>query len=179
MDPELEMFGCPIEYVDELCVLGVIFDRRLTWGSHLESVRIRARARLNILRAVTGLGWGADEKTLLMLYESLVLSTMEYGAEFYGTASRSVLAKLDSVHNEGLRIVTGAFRSSPCEALYALTGMSSLSDRRSLKVLTLGMRVASLPSHPLREGLFSGALFPERSFLASFTALAHRFGIHL
>ena len=36
----------------------------------------------------------------------------------YGSARKSYLQKLDPIHNQGLRLCIGAFRTSPVESLY-------------------------------------------------------------
>ena len=37
---------------------------------------------------------------------------MDYGCQLYNTASAGRLKKLDSIHRKGIRIYTGAFRTS-------------------------------------------------------------------
>ena len=43
---------------------------------------------------------------------------IDYGCQLYNTASAGRTKKLDSIHREGIRIYTGAFRTSPAEALH-------------------------------------------------------------
>ena len=74
--------------------------------------------------------WGADQTTLLKLYRSLVRSKLDYGCLVYGSASKTALAKLDPVHNQGLRLSLGAFRSSPVESLYVEAREPPLEIRR-------------------------------------------------
>ena len=45
-------------------------------------------------------------------------SKLDYGCIVYGSASKTASAKLDPVHNQGLRFSLGAFRPSPVESLY-------------------------------------------------------------
>ena len=71
--------------------------------------------------------WGADTKVLLRLYRSLVLSKLDYGCIVYGSARQSYLRKLDSIHNQGLRLALGAFRISPVNSLYAEANEPSLN----------------------------------------------------
>ena len=62
--------------------------------------------------------WGADRTTLLKLYRSLVRSKLDYGCIIYGSARKSYLQMLDSIHNQGLGLALGAFRTSPVASLY-------------------------------------------------------------
>ena len=56
--------------------------------------------------------WGADRTTLLMLYWSLVQSKLDHGCIIYSSARDSYLQMLDPIHNKGLRLALGAFRTS-------------------------------------------------------------------
>ena len=56
---------------------------------------------MNILKVLSRTEWGADQTTLLKLYRSLVRSKLDYGCIVYGSASKTALAKLDPVHNQG------------------------------------------------------------------------------
>ena len=43
---------------------------------------------------------------------------MDYDCQIYNTASAGRLKKLDSMHREEIKIYTGAFRTTPVEALH-------------------------------------------------------------
>ena len=43
---------------------------------------------------------------------------MDYSCQLYNTASAGRLKKLDSIHREGIRIYTKAFRTLPVESIY-------------------------------------------------------------
>ena len=61
---------------------------------------------------------------------------MDYGGQLYNTASAGRLKKLDSIHREGIRIYTGAFRTSPVEALHVEANNPPQEIRRN----ELGLR---------------------------------------
>jgi hypothetical protein len=88
----------------------MIFDDKLQWGKHVEHVKARAIKRLNLLKCLSGLRWGADQDVLLKIHQALILSVIEYGAAAYGSARKSILEKLNSTHHQGLRIALGAVR---------------------------------------------------------------------
>jgi len=52
-------------------------------------------------------------KSLNTVYKSLILSQIQYGSQIYITAKENLLKTLDPIHNEGIRLSTGAFRTSP------------------------------------------------------------------
>ena len=93
-------------------------------------LKARCQKSLNILKVLSRTEWGADRTTLLKLYRSLVRSKLDYGCIVYGSTAKTSLAKLDPVHNKGLRLSLGAFRSSPVESLYVEAHEPPLEIRR-------------------------------------------------
>ena len=128
--PALSLGAHPLQFVQEVKFLGLTFDPRLTWVPHIKGLKIKATRALGILRTLAHTTWGADRGTLLRLYRALVRSKLDYGCEAYSSATPTVLKMLDPVHNEALRICTGAFRSSPVQSLYAESGEPPLSLHR-------------------------------------------------
>jgi hypothetical protein len=64
--------GTEIKLEKSARFLGVEFDRGLSWRPHVDYVTERCRKRFNLMRAVSGSSWGADEKTLLRMYRTLI-----------------------------------------------------------------------------------------------------------
>ena len=125
-DPVLYLYGSPIPVVEESKFLGVIFDRKLSFIPHIRYIKAKCLKALNILKVLSNTSWGADRSTLLHLYRSLIRSKLDYGSVVYGSARKSYLQTLDTVHNQGLRLAMGAFRSSPVSSLYAEGNKPSL-----------------------------------------------------
>ena len=73
---------------------------------------------------------------------------MDYGCIVYGSASKTSLAKLDPVHNQGLRLSLGAFRSSPVESLYVEAHEPPLEIRREKLALQYTMKLKANPENP-------------------------------
>ena len=86
---------------------------------------------LNILIVIGNTDWGADRKVMLRLYRYLVRSKLDYGCNVYGSARKSYLQMLDPIHNQGLRLCLGAFRTSTVESLYVDAHEPSLGARRT------------------------------------------------
>ncbi|KAF0757674.1 Uncharacterized protein FWK35_00013692, partial [Aphis craccivora] len=59
--------------------------------------------------------WGANQKSLINIYKSLILSKTKYGSIIYNTAKPNLLKILNPIHNEGIRLAIGAFRTSPID----------------------------------------------------------------
>ena len=146
--PPLFLAGSPLQYRDTVRFLGLTFDSRLSWRPHVVGLRTACLQRLNLLRTLSHLSWGADRSSLLYLYRTLVLSKLDYGCQVYASASSHVLRLLDPVHHLGLRLALGAFRSSPVASLYVESGLPSLAHRRDLLSLHYYARLSRTPSSP-------------------------------
>ena len=68
---------------------------------------------------VVGVESGGCKGTLLMLYQVIVRSRLDYGCLGYGTASNT--NQLDNIHNTGLRLVLRAICTRPISSMYPET----------------------------------------------------------
>ena len=137
--PTLFLEESILPYEDYVKYLGIYFDKKLTFSLHIENLVCDVKRRLNILKVVSNFNWGADRTTLLRIYQSVCLSKIDYGCQIYGSACKTSLAKLDVVHNRGLRYCIGALDTSPVDSLYVDSGLPPLSIRRQ----ELGLRCMS------------------------------------
>ena len=149
---KLQLYNCPVERVSCFKFLGVFFDTRLTWRTHISRVVDRCKNVLNLMRCLAGKEWGADLASLKLIYTYLIRARIDYGCLVYGSAAASVLAKLDVVQASALRICTGAVRSSPVCALQVVTGEMPLGvRRRQLQANYWVNLMGQQPNHPVRN----------------------------
>ena len=154
LDPQLFLDKSPIPVVEETKFLGVIFDRKLSFIPHLKYVKKKALKALNILKVIGNTEWGEDRKVMLRLYRSLIRSKLDYGCIVYGSARKSYLQMLDPIHNQGLGLCLGAFRTSPVESLYVDAHEPCLGVRRAKLSLLYASKIKSLPKHPAHNAVF-------------------------
>ena len=150
-EPVLKLDGVEIPVVDQYKFLGIIFDRKLSFIPHINYLKAKCQKALQLLRVVAHTDWGADKLTLLKLYRSLVRSKLDYGCFIYGSARKSYLRCLDSIHHLGLRLALGALRTSPVESLYVEANEAPLSLRRERLALQYYTKLQSCPSNPAFE----------------------------
>lgn len=146
--PTLKMDNKIIPYTKHLKILGLTFDEKLTWTTHIKKLKDKAKKRLNIIKVLSGTKWGADSKTLINIYNSLIRSILDYGSSLYMTSRNSALTMLDVIHNAGLRMASGAFRSSPINSILNITGEQPLNNRRNQLMLQYAVRTATDPNKP-------------------------------
>ena len=144
-DPDLYLNGQRIPCVEETRFLGLIFDNRLTWVPHLKSVKAKCLEALKILRVLSHTSWGSDREIILKLHKVLILSKLLYGCEVYSSATANHLKILDAVHHEGIRLATGAFKSSPVQSLLVDAGEFPLDFYFKLSQVRLWYRLQRLP----------------------------------
>ena len=107
----------------------------------LKDLKIRCSKALNVLRVLSHTSWGADRKHLLILYKTLVASKMAYGCEVYSSATKAKLSILDPIHNAGIRVASGAFKSSPIASLLVKTGKLPLDSSPQILLIRYWYRV--------------------------------------
>jgi hypothetical protein len=90
-------------------MLGVLFDRQLSWTSYIKYLKTNTTNAINIMKILSHTSWGGSTSTLIKIHKSLIQSKLNYGAILYKTASNSKLNFIDSVNNSGLRLALGAF----------------------------------------------------------------------
>ena len=105
-------------------------------------------------KVVSRFDWGADSIVLLHLYIALVRSKLDYGSIVYGSAHKSYIGMLDTVHHQGIRLSLGAFRTSPVESLYVEANEESLYRRRERLSLQYAIKLSSTPNNPTFDTVF-------------------------
>lgn len=68
-----------ILFCKSLRILGMIFDSELKWPQHLKKLKSSCEMKMNIMKTLSHHTWGADTKSLLNIYKSLILSRINYG----------------------------------------------------------------------------------------------------
>ena len=106
------------------------------------------------MKVVAHYDWGADERTLLHLYRTLVRSKLDFGCMVYGSACKTYIKQLDVVQNQALRLCLGAFKSSPVSSLYVEANEPPLHFRRQQLSLQYGIKLKAHPNNPAYPYVF-------------------------
>ena len=154
-DPTLYLDGSQIPVLEETKFLGLIFDRKLNFKSHILKLKTECAKALNLLIVLSNTDWGSDRQTLLLLYRSLVRSKLDFGCIVYGESYQSYVKMLDPIHNKGLRLCLGAFRASPVDSLYVEANEPPLHIRRIKLALQYSNQLMSNESNPAYSCVFS------------------------
>ena len=136
-----------IPRVSNFKFLGIVLDSRLNMAKHMEHIKTKCSKRLNLFRCIAGTDFGADRKTLLQLYRTLVLPIIEYGAVVYAGASENTLKKIDTIQNSFIRIALGAMKTSPIPSLQVEAVIQPLCLRRMEQTLRYTSKILFHPNH--------------------------------
>ena len=91
------------------------------------------------------LHWGADRKQLENIYKALIQSKLDYGSAVYGSAKKKHLQILNPIQNRGMRLITGAFKSSPATSLAVdcdITPLFLHREEENAKVILRSLKCA-------------------------------------
>ena len=122
--------GIRVKQQDQTRYLGVIMDSKNTYRQHVKDLKARCYQAMNVIKCLSHVSWGADRKILLQLFQSLVLSKLDYGCQVYGLGADNIVSMLDPVLNTGVRLSLGAFKSSRVTSLLVEAGVMPLEYRR-------------------------------------------------
>ncbi|XP_045105076.1 uncharacterized protein LOC123500423 [Portunus trituberculatus] len=128
---QLNFSGETLTPQDEVEVLGVTYDRELTFRTHIERLAREASGKLASLRRIS---WLLDSEGLELLYKAQVRSSLEYASLAWGGAARTHLALLDKVQERAARLIKGNNTGQePC--------LHTLQHRRDVAGITVMYKV--------------------------------------
>ena len=148
---KLKIGNTEIPLVKEVKFLGVTFDKKLNFKSHIAQVQTRCKQTLNLLRVISGTSWGANTKTMLMVYKSAILSKIDYGCQAYGCAQEKQLEKLQKIQNIALRTIAKVPSTTSGSCLQVEYNIMPIKFRRQLLTLKYYLKIHSLSTdHPVQ-----------------------------
>lgn len=134
---------------DSVKFLGLVLDNKLSGNLHCEIIVNKCERYLNILRCLSGVWWGAHPYNLRLLYNAIIRSILDYGSFLLIPTNKSNIRKLDLIQSKSLRIITGAMKSSPINALQVECVDPPLHLRRQFLANRFFFRSVQFSNHPL------------------------------
>nr|XP_037868831.1 uncharacterized protein LOC119628885 [Bombyx mori] len=102
-----------------------------------------------MLRCLGGVWWGAHPATLRLVYNAVIRSVLDFGTFFLDPGNVAGFRKLDLIQSRALRIVSGAMKSSPVNALQIECCDPPLNLRRQYLSDRFIFRIVQFHNHPL------------------------------
>ena len=134
----IKLFDKAIEQVNDAKFLGVVIDQNLTWRNHIELL-------LKSLRPTVGLMYRfADylpRNILILMYNSFVLSKLNYCLEVWGNSADTHLNKLLLFQKKILRIIYQTHYLAPSQPLFEKSQIFKITELYRSKILILAHKM--------------------------------------
>ena len=98
---------------------------------------------IGLLKSISAIDCGADQKTLLHLYKLYIIPKIDYGSIVYQSTSQTTKQLIVPIAIECLRIDSGCFKSTPTEFLQVFTNEMPLEIRREHLTLKYFLKIES------------------------------------
>lgn len=121
----------------------------MDWKAHFTKLRSKCYFIIASISRLRGLG--ASIKTLVYLYNTLLIPILTYAIVVWGGTLPTHLRQLEIIQNDGVRAIYGLSRRDSTSALRAQSGLLSLSQLYRLKVGCLMYKELLISCAPLRQ----------------------------
>lgn len=182
IDLPITMFNEVIPVSNNVKFLGLEFDKKLSWNNQIATIYKQGMSNLNIIKILGNRKWGIDEEHMYKIFNTIIRSRIEYGAIAYDSAKENKLRKLEVIQNAALRIITGAFRSSPIDSILSISGYTSLKHRRICLTAIYATKIFEREHHPLKQIIQSRInqpIGPSTDFVSRATNLLVQYDINI
>ena len=132
-------FNCPnldliynnniIDNVNNLSILGLIFDNKRTFKNHCNNLKHNLAARLNVIKYLSSNNSYVHTNTLLHITKLIIQSKIDYGLSIYGNCSQTHINCIKIPFNAAIRCSLRALRTTPIENLLAEGGLYTIEAR--------------------------------------------------
>lgn len=146
--------------------LGVFFDRKLSFRTHVETLAARGRRLVNGVRALSNTVRGAPPLSVRRVIQACLIPTLTYAAPTWwqghtrpsrtdprrqvNSGMKTLCQKLEVVLNHGLRTILPVYRTTPSAVLHRETAIPPVGLLLDQCVALFSLRLNRLDSyHPL------------------------------
>lgn len=138
--PNITINNEEVPRVNDAKLLGVIIDSKMNFKKHITELAKDIKIRCNFIKVIGGRYKGAERKTLLSIFDALVVSKILYGAHLYYNGTEKALKPLLPLYNQTIRSITGAFRTCSITDILAEAGVLPLTIRLKLNTINKAIK---------------------------------------
>ena len=106
-----------VKKIDKIKYLGIIIDKNLKWMEHVTYITSKIR---KMIHKFYGLRYILSRKSLILIYEALVVSTIKYGIIAWGGAYQNSLLPLVNIQKHIVKIIFKKQKIYPSSDLFIL-----------------------------------------------------------
>ena len=127
--PTLTLHGRTLKEDKNQTFLGVTYDKRLTFGQHVDQTCRKMISRTNLLRTISGASWGWSRGDMRQIYTATQGSLARYTSPAWSPwISKTNLDKLERAQLKAGRAIAGLTMSTPREAVLLEAGLETLEE---------------------------------------------------
>ena len=116
----------------------------MNFGARIQQFKSQCNRVLNLIWSVSSTGWGADRKTLVMIYKELIWSKLNYECIVYSSANGTDLSGLETVAKDAMRIASRCIKSTLTTSIQVINEQPLLQIRRNKLSLKYCYKAKSL-----------------------------------
>lgn len=84
---DFQLYNSNIEQKQSTKFLGMTWDSKLCWHTHLTVLKNKCNQAMNIMKVLGHTTWGSDRKSLERIYKMLIRSKIDFGSIIYDSAN--------------------------------------------------------------------------------------------
>ncbi|KAL1378283.1 hypothetical protein pipiens_015682 [Culex pipiens pipiens] len=151
-DCYLRVNGCIVPWMEEVIYLGLIFDTKLLYRAHTDSLKRRCSGLVKALYPLIARGSRLSLKNKLAIVKSVVAPVVNYAMPVWGKCAETHKRKLQVVQNRLLKIVLNAPFDTRTSELHRVSGCKTIQQRLEDSLDRLHLS-ATASEHPLIRAL--------------------------
>lgn len=138
--PPVTIRGQVVRQVKSTKIIGVTLDRRYNFKQHLRDLKESVKPRCNMIKLIGGRYKGANRRTMLRVFNSLVLPKLLFASHLYSSSDQVLWKIIAPEYNQTIRSITGAYRTSRVSSILAETGAMPLEKHIKLNTVIKATR---------------------------------------
>ena len=183
VEAAVKINGITIQSSKEAKYLGVIFDQKLKFHSHIDHVIAKRTKYALAIAEIAKSRWGPEFKYLRRLFTAVTAPRIDYAAIIWhrseDTRTASITAqlrKISSLQGRIMRAITGCFRITAITAMEYETDLLSPQWRLTDKIIRTATRMmATAGNHPIHTWIIKARKYGDPSYLSNLENLIKHF----
>ena len=103
----VKMLGVEIPWSSPVRILGIWFSRSLCFSPHFNTVKVKSFKKINYLKSIASRSRGVSSTHMLFIINSIIRSSLEYGAPLFFDSPPSALQILEVCYNASICLAIG------------------------------------------------------------------------
>ncbi|GIX83521.1 putative 115 kDa protein in type-1 retrotransposable element R1DM [Caerostris darwini] len=140
------MAGNSIKYTKNLKYLGVIFDSKLTWIHHLNSIQDKINSLQHKIYRISRATWGLNPRVKKEIHNKVTEKIISYGHEIWYQDKTKQNIKILKLQRSGLLNITKCYKTVSTDALQVLAGIPPLDLKLKFSSILFRLKIGNQPA---------------------------------